>query len=150
MGTARGWVWRVGMVHGWVWLMPHCCRSAAEYMYLLTLTCWVFFCFTDSDEPCGLLKCIASCFDDVVSLTVSVPLDCHVTVHCKTLDHHVASFPGPAQLSVTCSMEFFIRTRGEPGNKANHHGSWQDLFATFRSLSGTLCSSSGNCHSVIK
>ena len=36
----------------------------------------------------------------------------------------VASFPGPAQLSVTCSMEkpfpfeFFVRVWGEPGNEA--------------------------------
>ena len=32
----------------------------------------------------------------------------------------IASFPGPAQLSVACSTEkwFFVRAQGEPGNKA--------------------------------
>ena len=29
----------------------------------------------------------------------------------------LASFPGPAQLSVAC-MQFFARARGEPGNEA--------------------------------
>ena len=32
----------------------------------------------------------------------------------------LASFPGPAQLSVACSTKkrFFVRVRGEPGNEA--------------------------------
>ena len=35
---------------------------------------------------------------------------------------YLASFPGPAQLSIACSTEkFFIRAQGEPGNEASSY-----------------------------
>ena len=56
---------------------------------------------------------------------------CHLTQHESLLvsnqnrynisyyihDHIVASLPGPAQLSITCST---VHARGEPGNEASH------------------------------
>ena len=51
----------------------------------------ISYCFTDSDEPCGLLKCIASCFDDDVSLAVSVCLGRHMLL-CTTTFETLVNF----------------------------------------------------------
>ena len=42
-------------------------------------------------------------------------------MHLLELDNFLASFPGPTQLSITCSTEkHFVRMQGESGNEANN------------------------------
>jgi len=66
----------------------------------------ISYCFTDSDEPCGLLKCIASCFDDDVSLAVSVCLGCYFALqHSRPWSILAHSVQLASKVLITCNIQ---------------------------------------------